>query len=89
MLLIVISVIQFIFSLVTGANNTNLREFGDSLGRYIQQMVAFLTYNSDDKPFPFTPWPENTDSAAIDTNGIANETTAQAEEDETPPTTGS
>ena len=51
-------VLQFIFALLTGGDNENLRKFGASLSSYIYQCLQFLTYASDDKPFPFTDWPE-------------------------------
>ncbi len=49
--------LQFLFSLITGKDNRNLREFGQSLARYIYQTLRFLTYNSEQKPFPFDDWP--------------------------------
>lgn len=50
-------VIQFLFTVFTGRTNENLRSFGASLAQYIFQTLLYLTYNSDTKPFPFTPWP--------------------------------
>ena len=50
--------VQFLFALITGKDNYNLRQFGDSSATYIAQCLIFLTYNSDDKPFPFADWPE-------------------------------
>lgn len=50
--------LQFLFSLVTGQDNTNLRQFGHSLSTYIFQILKFLTYASDEKPFPFSDWPK-------------------------------
>ena len=54
----VVVVLQFIFALLTGGDNENLRKFGASLSSYIYQSLQFLTYASDDKPFPFADWPE-------------------------------
>lgn len=51
-------VAQFIFALVTGQDNANLRHFSASLAQYIHQALAFLTYNSEEKPFPFADWPQ-------------------------------
>jgi len=51
-------IVQFIFALVTGHDNQNLRNFGRSLTAYINQALLFLTYNSEAKPFPFTDWPQ-------------------------------
>ena len=50
-------VIQFLFTVFSGQANDNLREFGQSLAQYIYQVLRFMTYNSDTKPFPFNPWP--------------------------------
>ncbi len=50
-------VLQFLFSLITGRDNRNLRELGQSLAVYIHQTLRFLTYNSEQKPFPFDDWP--------------------------------
>lgn len=51
-------VVQFVFALVTGSDNSKLRQFGFSLSAYIHQALQFLTYNSEVKPFPFSDWPE-------------------------------
>jgi|SRR5690554_245664 len=54
----VLVLVQFLFALITGSDNTNLRQMGDSLTQYVAQTLSFLTYNSDDKPFPFADWPK-------------------------------
>ena len=53
----VLVVLQFVFSLITGQDNINLRRFGHSLSTYIYQTLKFLTYSSEEKPFPFADWP--------------------------------
>ena len=58
---IVVSVVvlaQAVFTLVSGSDNANLRSFGSSLSIYVRQILDFLTYNSEEKPFPFAPFPE-------------------------------
>ncbi|MGH1487625.1 MAG: DUF4389 domain-containing protein [Cellvibrionaceae bacterium] len=55
----VLVIIQFIWALVAGEGNDKLREFGSSLSQYIYQTLRFLTYNTEDKPFPFADWPES------------------------------
>ena len=50
-------VIQFLFTVFTGQTNGNLKNFGASLARYIYSCLLFVTYNSDDKPYPFGEWP--------------------------------
>lgn len=54
----IVVLIQFVFALITGSDNSNLRQLGDSLSQFIYAALRFLTYNSDDKPFPFADWPE-------------------------------
>jgi len=54
-------VIQFLFTVFTGQCNDNLREFGASLAMYVYQALLFVTYNSENKPFPFAPWPSRDD----------------------------
>lgn len=55
--------VQFLFALITGRDNTNLRQMGDSLSRFIYDALQFLTYNSQEKPFPFAEWPEGESQA--------------------------
>jgi len=37
--------------------NTRLLTFGRSLGSYVQQLVNFQSFNTEEKPFPFNDWP--------------------------------
>ena len=50
-------IVQFFFSLITGEDNLHLRKFGHSLSIYIFNTLKFLTYTSEEKPFPFADWP--------------------------------
>jgi Flp pilus assembly protein TadB len=49
--------IQFIFALVTGNSEARLQKFGRNMAQYIFQILSFLTYNTEEKPFPFNDWP--------------------------------
>lgn len=52
-------VLQFLVVLFTGETNERLRDFGKSLSTYTYQLLLFLTYNSEERPFPFDlDWPE-------------------------------
>lgn len=53
---------QFGFMLFTGQPNTRLLAFGESLGIYIYQVIRYLTYNTEEKPFPFRSWPNVTEA---------------------------
>jgi hypothetical protein len=52
-------VIQFFFVLFSGATNHRLLRFGSELSRFIYQVFLYLTYNREDKPFPFADWPSD------------------------------
>jgi len=56
-LLIFLTVIQFVFLLVHDAPNERLAAFGRSLGIYFKQIVHFLTFVTEEVPFPFSDWP--------------------------------
>ena len=68
-LLTAVVVFQFLATLFTGDANARLRAFGLSLAAFIYQIVAFMTFNSDEKPFPFGPWPEGTALGRTPTEG--------------------
>lgn len=58
-LLIALSVlIQVVFVAFSGEQNLFLRQAGANLSRYTYQVYRYLTFNSEEKPFPFAPWPE-------------------------------
>lgn len=56
-LIILIALFQFITDLLANKPNDKLLEFTKHLNSYLLQIVNFLTFNSDTKPFPFTNWP--------------------------------
>lgn len=56
-LLFCVALIQLVLSLLNGAPNARLLAFGRSLGLYMRQLVNFLTFVSEDVPFPFSDWP--------------------------------
>ena len=54
----VVVVLGFLMVLFTGEVNRELRELGQGIASYLFQIVRYLTFNTDDKPFPFgSPWP--------------------------------
>lgn len=48
---------QFLSTLFTAKKNERLLTFGDNLATFIYQVLKYLTFNSDNKPFPFDEWP--------------------------------
>jgi hypothetical protein len=49
---------QFLVILFTAEKNNNLLKFGKSLSLYEYQVMLYLTYNSEFKPFPMGDWPK-------------------------------
>ena len=55
---LVIVVLGFFWVLITGEVNRELRQIGQAIASYIYEIVRYLTFNIDDKPFPFGgAWP--------------------------------
>jgi hypothetical protein len=54
----ILVIVQFAFSLITGQDNSSLRKLGHELSIYIFDTLKFLTYASEEKPFPFSDWPQ-------------------------------
>jgi hypothetical protein len=53
----IVTIVQFLVMLLNDTPNARLVSFGRSLGRYLQQIVDFLTFASERAPFPFHEWP--------------------------------
>lgn len=64
--LTLITIAQALFSLFTGKDNVNLRALAKDLGIYVLQIIEFLTYNSELKPFPFSPYPGSEAEAVLE-----------------------
>ncbi len=51
-------VVQFFWVLLTGETNQNLQVFGQSLAIYTNQIILYLTFNTEERPYPFDlDWP--------------------------------
>ncbi|NKB36752.1 MAG: DUF4389 domain-containing protein [Gammaproteobacteria bacterium] len=52
-------ILQFLTKVLTGDLNANLSSFSESLTRFAFQILLYITFQSEERPFPFSPWPEN------------------------------
>jgi len=51
-------VLQFLWVLFTAETNKQLGELGQSLATFTYQVIRYLSFNSDERPFPFDlEWP--------------------------------
>jgi hypothetical protein len=53
----IVALLQFLFVLFSGEQNRRLTEFGSGLSVYIYRIITYWTFNTEEKPFPFSPWP--------------------------------
>lgn len=51
-------VLQFLWVLSTGETKREFSTVGRQLAEYLRQIVLFMTFNTDERPFPFDlDWP--------------------------------
>ena len=67
-------VVQFFHVLFTGETNGQLKRFGHSLAIYSFQVVDYLTFNTETRPFPLdAEWPDELPRESVETAGEAEE----------------
>lgn len=54
-----IVLLQFGFVLFTATRNPHLLRVGASMSLFLYQILLYITYNTDERPFPFSEWPVN------------------------------
>lgn len=50
---------QFISDAFFKKTNEHICDFTQSVSLYMAQVIRYLGYNSDELPFPFSPWPKS------------------------------
>lgn len=58
MILFVIAVGQLIYSWVSGTPNEKVLPFTESMAEYAKQIVLYVSFNTDEKPWPSADWPK-------------------------------
>ena len=56
-LLAIGAIVQFVLALLSDAPNARLIAFGRSLGLYLSQIADFVSFATEEVPFPFNAWP--------------------------------
>lgn len=59
-LIIGVMLFQFLTIILSGKINEQLLKFSQNLSTYLYQVTLFLTFNSEQRPFPFSEWPHGT-----------------------------
>ena len=52
----VVVLVQFGFLLITGTLNKNLKAFNGELGDYLSDIIDYVAFQNEEKPFPFKGW---------------------------------
>jgi len=71
---------QFVLTLLTGKTNERLIKLGQSLCTYVYQILTFLTFNSNEHPYPFGAWPSGAPTAKKKVKKIEKEDTKKKSE---------
>lgn len=58
--MILLAIVQFIFHIISDEPNDDLVGFSGNLSTFLMEIAAYMTFVSDDKPFPFGPFPKET-----------------------------
>ena len=58
MVLFVIAITQYIYSWLTGEPNEKILHFTEDLAEYTKQLVSYVGFNTDEKPWPVGDWPD-------------------------------
>lgn len=54
----VVAVVQFLCKAISGKVLTQGLVFGQNLATYVYEIMLFLTFRTDEMPWPFAPWPQ-------------------------------
>ena len=58
MVLFVIAITQYIYSWLTGEPNEKILYFTEGLAEYSKELVSYVGFNTDEKPWPVGEWPD-------------------------------
>ena len=58
-LLFGIGLSQLLIKLLSGEPQPDLQRFGKALGRYMAQIVEYVSMRSPVRPYPFSDWPSD------------------------------
>ena len=59
----IVVLVQFGFLLITGTLNKNLKAFNGELGDYLSDIISYVAFQKDEKPFPFKGWHYDDDNS--------------------------
>ncbi|MRI34205.1 DUF4389 domain-containing protein [Endozoicomonas sp. OPT23] len=54
---VLIAIVQALLGFISGHPNERLLSLSSSINYYIYQIIQYITFNSESKPYPFSDWP--------------------------------
>jgi len=57
-LVFLLTFVQFVLFAINGHANEEIKHFSLSLVRYLWELVSFIIFLRDERPFPFGPFPK-------------------------------
>ncbi len=57
-------IFQFVTKVITGELNGNLEQFSTKMTSYAMQILNYITFQSEERPFPFSPFPDGDANAS-------------------------
>jgi hypothetical protein len=72
-----VAIFQFITLLFKGQVNEVVIPFGQNLSTYLYQITLFLTFKTDEMPFPFLPFPDGAPEPTLNTGNEENITSTE------------
>ncbi len=57
-------IFQFVTKVITGELNRNLEQFSTKMTSYAMQILNYITFQSEERPFPFSPFPDGDANAS-------------------------
>jgi hypothetical protein len=72
LLVTIVAIFQFITLLFKGRVNESVIPFGQNLSTYLYQTTLFLTFKTDEMPFPFLDFPNGTPRSERSENNKEN-----------------
>ena len=70
-------IIQFGFLLITGQVNKNLKGFNQEVGLFLYDMIKYLSFQTNRKPFPFRDWPYGDETENQNNNELNQQSTVK------------
>ena len=68
MVLVVVVILQIAFKLLTGKPLEPLQDLGTEIGNYMRSIASFLSFSTEEMPFPVSSWPSTNQNLSTKTS---------------------